>query len=100
MNAMSTSTFMDTTYLLRASKLKVGAKKQYFYRFGGDEVEGSGSMHSQLGGKGAALAEMTRLGIPVPPGIYYQHGRLPYFSTGWTDTTLVCRRNVSGTPLA
>jgi pyruvate,orthophosphate dikinase len=39
-------------------------KEKYVYRFS----EGSGSMRELLGGKGANLAEMTRLGMPVPPG--------------------------------
>jgi pyruvate,orthophosphate dikinase len=38
------------------------------YRFGKDAIEGNGSMRELLGGKGAGLAEMTRLGVPVPPG--------------------------------
>ncbi len=38
------------------------------YYFGGGEAEGSGEMRDLLGGKGANLAEMARLGIPVPPG--------------------------------
>ncbi len=47
------------------------------YRFGSDVVDGDGSMTAILGGKGAGLAEMTSLGIPVPPG--------------FTLTTDVCR---------
>ncbi|MFS8543539.1 MAG: pyruvate, phosphate dikinase [Limnochordales bacterium] len=42
------------------------SKRVYF--FGGGTAEGSGEMRELLGGKGANLAEMTRLGIPVPPG--------------------------------
>ncbi len=38
------------------------------YSFGNGEAEGSASMGALLGGKGAGLQEMTRLGIPVPPG--------------------------------
>jgi pyruvate, orthophosphate dikinase len=38
------------------------------YRFGKDVVDGDGTMTEILGGKGAGLAEMTRLLIPVPPG--------------------------------
>ena len=38
------------------------------YRFGGRDAEGDGSMRNLLGGKGANLAEMCRLGIPVPAG--------------------------------
>jgi pyruvate,orthophosphate dikinase len=38
------------------------------YRFGGGRAEGSAQMKDVLGGKGANLAEMTNLGLPVPPG--------------------------------
>jgi pyruvate,orthophosphate dikinase len=38
------------------------------YYFGGGEAEGSRELKALLGSKGANLAEMTRLGIPVPPG--------------------------------
>jgi pyruvate,orthophosphate dikinase len=41
---------------------------QYVYRFGSQGTEGSAAMKNLLGGKGANLAEMCRLGIPVPPG--------------------------------
>ena len=40
------------------------------YRFGGRSAEGDGTMRNLLGGKGANLAEMTNLGLPVPPGLY------------------------------
>jgi pyruvate,orthophosphate dikinase len=62
-----------------------GLAKQV-YRFGSDLVEGNGSMGDRLGGKGAGLAEMTRLAFPVPPGFtvttdacryYLKHGILP-----------------------
>ena len=38
------------------------------YVFGAGKADGSGNQKELLGGKGAGLAEMTRLGIPVPPG--------------------------------
>jgi pyruvate, orthophosphate dikinase len=38
------------------------------YAFGGESTEGDKSMKFQLGGKGANLAEMARMGLPVPPG--------------------------------
>lgn len=41
---------------------------KYVYFFGKGEAEGSGAMKNLLGGKGANLAEMTSLGLPVPPG--------------------------------
>ena len=43
-------------------------KKKRVYRFGGKTAEGDGSMRELLGGKGANLAEMSRLGLPVPAG--------------------------------
>src|SRR3990172_7576531 len=42
--------------------------RKYVYFFGPDGRDGNGAMRDLLGGKGADLAEMTRLGIPVPPG--------------------------------
>ncbi len=41
---------------------------KFIYYFGGGQAEGNGQMKDLLGGKGANLAEMTNLGIPVPPG--------------------------------
>ncbi|MCI0531990.1 MAG: pyruvate, phosphate dikinase [candidate division Zixibacteria bacterium] len=43
-------------------------KGKFFYFFGGKEAEGDGQMKDQLGGKGANLAEMVRIALPVPPG--------------------------------
>jgi pyruvate,orthophosphate dikinase len=43
------------------------AVKRVFF-FGGGKAEGNGAMKDVLGGKGAGLAEMTNLGVPVPPG--------------------------------
>ena len=54
------------------------------YTFGNKQAEGNGKMRELLGGKGANLAEMNLVGIPVPPGFtittevcteYYTHGR-------------------------
>ena len=42
--------------------------KKFVYLFGNGKAEGKGNMKDLLGGKGAGLAEMTRIGIPVPPG--------------------------------
>ncbi|MGA2326816.1 MAG: pyruvate, phosphate dikinase [Bryobacteraceae bacterium] len=41
---------------------------KYVYAFGGGTADGSGTMKDVLGGKGAGLAEMSRAGVPVPPG--------------------------------
>ncbi|MBP5550135.1 MAG: pyruvate, phosphate dikinase, partial [Bacteroidales bacterium] len=42
--------------------------KKRVYRFGGKTAEGNGKMRELLGGKGANLAEMNLLGMPVPAG--------------------------------
>src|SRR5882762_678466 len=41
---------------------------KYVYSFGNKKADGDGSMKPLLGGKGANLAEMSRIGLPVPPG--------------------------------
>ena len=57
---------------------------KYVYSFGGGKAEGAAKMKELLGGKGANLAEMSSLGIPVPPGFtittevcadYYEAGK-------------------------
>lgn len=52
-------------------------KNQPYYFFGGKKADGDASMRDLLGGKGAGLAEMSRIGVPVPPG--------------FTMTTEVCK---------
>jgi pyruvate,orthophosphate dikinase len=61
-------------------------KAQYIYRFSPGVQDGDGTMKDLLGGKGAALAEMARTGVPVPPGFtistaacryYLKHGEAP-----------------------
>jgi pyruvate,orthophosphate dikinase len=42
--------------------------KKWVYFFGAGKAEGDGSQRGLLGGKGAGLAEMSRIGLPVPPG--------------------------------
>jgi pyruvate,orthophosphate dikinase len=44
------------------------ATKRYIYAWGGGAAEGDGGMKDLLGGKGAGLAEMTKAGLPTPPG--------------------------------
>jgi pyruvate,orthophosphate dikinase len=41
---------------------------KYVYMFGGGTADGNGEMKDTLGGKGAGLAEMSKAGVPVPPG--------------------------------
>jgi pyruvate, orthophosphate dikinase len=43
-------------------------KTKYVYTWGANKADGNGNMKPLLGGKGANLAEMTRIGLPVPPG--------------------------------
>ncbi|MEO8168274.1 MAG: PEP/pyruvate-binding domain-containing protein, partial [bacterium] len=42
--------------------------KKYVYVFGSGKAEGTAEMKGLLGGKGANLAEMTNIGLPVPAG--------------------------------
>ena len=59
-------------------------KTRWVYAFGAGKADGDASMKNLLGGKGANLAEMSALGLPVPPGFtitteacthYYQNGK-------------------------
>jgi pyruvate,orthophosphate dikinase len=63
---------------------KSSKSQKYLYLFGNKKADGNGGMKALLGGKGANLAEMTRIGLPVPPGFtittevctyYYAHNR-------------------------
>jgi len=47
---------------------KSSKSTKYVYVFGNKKADGNGSMKPLLGGKGANLAEMSRIGLPVPPG--------------------------------
>src|SRR6185369_9768191 len=74
-----------------AAKAKPSAQKKsaakgpkYVYTWGAGRADGNGSMKALLGGKGANLAEMTRINLPVPLGFtittevctyYYAHKR-------------------------
>lgn len=51
-----------------ATKTRRSPRNKFVYSFGEGIAEGDGSMRALLGGKGANLAEMTRIGLPVPPG--------------------------------
>jgi pyruvate,orthophosphate dikinase len=51
-----------------ATKSVSNKKVKYVYSWGAGKADGNGSMKALLGGKGANLAEMTRIGLPVPPG--------------------------------
>ena len=60
----------------KAKAAKAPSKGQWVYAFGGGKAQGRADMKDLLGGKGANLAEMANLGLPVPPG--------------FTITTAVC----------
>jgi pyruvate,orthophosphate dikinase len=68
----------------RPANAPVGRAPKYVYTWGANKADGDGSQKSLLGGKGANLAEMTRIGLPVPPGFtistevctyFYDHAR-------------------------
>ena len=59
-----------------ARQARRAGKGQWVYAFGGGKAQGRSGMKDLLGGKGANLAEMANLGLPVPPG--------------FTITTAVC----------
>src|SRR5437879_9923400 len=72
---------------VRRTKRKPASKTKpakFVYYFGEGKADGNGKMKPLLGGKGANLAEMTRIGLPVPPGFtistevctyFYAHNR-------------------------
>src|SRR6187401_587391 len=71
------------TSVKRAAKKSPAKSGKYVYQFG-TKTNGNGAMKPLLGGKGANLAEMCRIGLPVPPGFtittevctyYYDHKR-------------------------
>ncbi|HSQ30384.1 MAG TPA: PEP/pyruvate-binding domain-containing protein, partial [Gemmatimonadaceae bacterium] len=66
--------------------MATATETQAVYFFGDGHAEGTKDMKRVLGGKGANLAEMTNLGVPVPPGFtiacaacieYLRDGTLP-----------------------
>src|SRR3989338_8633582 len=77
------ATMVKSRSKLSSTKSK-SSRKKYVYFFGSGKAEGNAQMKSLLGGKGANLAEMTNLGIPVPAGftittescdLFYKLGR-------------------------
>jgi len=63
--------------IVKTTSRKTAGTQRYYYFFGDGKADGDASMRDLLGGKGANLAEMSKAGIPVPPG--------------FTITTEVCR---------
>jgi pyruvate,orthophosphate dikinase len=79
--------------------------QKYVYLFGGKKADGNRGMKDILGGKGAGLAEMTNMGIPVPPGFtistevctfYYEHGTYPEGLKDEVDKQLSVIEEMSG----
>ncbi|CFW98069.1 Pyruvate, phosphate dikinase [Candidatus Filomicrobium marinum] len=80
---------------------------RWVYLFGADRTDGDAGMKTLLGGKGANLAEMANLGLPVPPGFtistdvctaYYEAGRkLPESLTPQVDEALETIGRIVGT---
>src|SRR6185312_2193331 len=66
-----------------ARKPEASAKKlsggKWVYAFGDGRAEGKAGMRNLLGGKGAGLAEMANLGLPVPPGFTITTDVCTYF---------------------
>ena len=65
-----------------AAKTKIRPRKpgRQVYYFGDGQADGAGNMKPLLGGKGANLAEMTRIGLPVPPGFTITTEVCTYFT--------------------
>jgi pyruvate, orthophosphate dikinase len=70
--------------IAKATATAAGKATRRIYFFGGGKAEGNKEMKNLLGGKGANLAEMTNIGVPVPPGFtittdvcteFYKSGR-------------------------
>ncbi|MGB6568135.1 MAG: PEP/pyruvate-binding domain-containing protein, partial [Xanthobacteraceae bacterium] len=68
----------------KSAAVKAPVQGKWAYAFGGGKAEGRADMRNLLGGKGAGLAEMAHLGLPVPPGFtittevctyFYKHGK-------------------------
>ena len=68
----------------RPAPSQTAAKGKWVYTFGGGKAQGRADVRNLLGGKGAGLAEMAHLGLPVPPGFtistevctyFYQNGK-------------------------
>ena len=83
----------------KKAKTTAGTKGKYVYYFGDGKADGDGTMKALLGGKGANLGEMTRIGLPVPCGFtistevctyYYDHKRTyPKQLDGQIDAAVV-----------
>src|SRR6187551_2897927 len=90
----------------KAKPVAVPAKGKWVYSFGDGRAEGKASLRNLLGGKGAGLAEMANLGLPVPPGFtittdlctyYYTHDKqYPKDLRGQVEKALVQVGRITG----
>ena len=70
---------------------------QWVYGFGGGSADGDASMKNLLGGKGANLAEMSSLGLPVPPGFTITtEACVHYYSNGQTYPDALAEQVAAG----
>src|SRR5215475_1300984 len=91
-----------------AVKSKPTASQQWVYTFGDGKAEGDAKMRDLLGGKGANLAEMANLGLPVPPGFtittevctyfYANHKSYPKELEGQVEAALARVGEIAGRP--
>src|SRR6201999_3561231 len=91
------------------SSRRANMSAKYVYSFGGRTADGDGRMKELLGGKGANLAEMCKIGIPVPPGFtittevcaaYYEQGKkIPEASIPQIDEALKKMEGIVGKKL-
>ena len=78
----------------RSSGAPKQASPRQVFSFGNGQAQGRGDMQEMLGGKGANLAEMTRLGVPVPPGFTISTGVCAAFNAAGGKLSEGLKRDV------
>ncbi|TSC95272.1 MAG: pyruvate,orthophosphate dikinase, partial [Parcubacteria group bacterium Athens1014_10] len=82
----------------KGKKMNKAKTEKFVYFFGAGKSDGNGKMKDLLGGKGANLAEMTNIGVPVPPGFtiitkvcnyFSAQGKVPTELNGQMRTALI-----------
>src|SRR5512141_2282438 len=91
--ASTTPTSVHPAKRKPASKTKPA---KFVYYFGEGKADGNGKMKPLLGGKGANLAEMTRIGLPVPPGFTISTEVCTYFYAHHRSYPAAMREQVAG----
>jgi pyruvate,orthophosphate dikinase len=71
------------------------SRKKYVYFFGNGRADGNRNMKDLLGGKGAGLAEMTKAGLPVPPGFTISTGACTLYYAGGRKVPAVVDRQMT-----